>query len=264
MSQRKHVIFLLMLLGALRGYSQDSLIEAIEKDFHNSEHISYNKLPGFIKSYVALREGSSGVANKLFNASNAGHNAIYIRRSGTNYNLTYSHREKSHHYHSIILMTDGKAIINANHLVVSRRATVNEFSNFQIYRDTVLPIVEAFSESGIRIRSYKTLPRFVRTYLNQKNDSKFTISKTFFSVGDAGPFLWPHRKLGYIYKYGDYYLLSYKHGGIGLHFHSIIFKTDGKKVMNMYNLTISPHSTIADLIRYIEDGWFHVQDFDEV
>lgn len=73
----------------------------------------------------------------------------------------------------------------------------------------------------------------------------------------------PRRKLFYIVKNADNYIMSYAHGGNGRHFHSAIFMTNGKEVENVYNVTSYDHKTINELLVIIEKGWYDIQTNNE-
>ena len=125
-------------------------------------------------------------------------------------------------------------------------------------KNTILPIVKEFAINSIRINSYKKLPDFIKNYLNEVKHKKFKISKTWFNSSDAG--FGPERKLYYILKSGEDYILGYEHGGRGLHFHSIIFKTNGKEIINVYNLVVTTkHKNATELVEFIEEGWYYIQ-----
>jgi hypothetical protein len=241
-------------------------IEAFEKEFsRNYDEVTYKKLPEFLRTYLyQLHDEDLHGAKQLFNASDAGFSPrekrYYIRRSGNDYKLNYTHKGTARHYHSIVFKTNGKEIMNVYNWVISMQMKVVEFSNWHLYRDTLLTILDEFSENNIRINSYKGLPHFIRSFLDHVNEEKFRISKRFYNAGCGGGV---KRKLSYILRSGDNYILSYDHGGLGHHFHSVFFKTNGKEITKIYNVTNSTHRELSDLIELIELGWYYVQDFDE-
>lgn len=139
-------------------------------------------------------------------------------------------------------------------------ATSKSFSQDSLCQSTLKVIVKDFSEGGSRYTSYKRLPKFIRKYLNGRRESGFKISRIFYNATDAG---WGfHRKLYYVEKKGDNYILSYAHGGVGEHFHSIIFETNGKEIMHVYNLTTSRHKQLNDLMELIEKRQYNVYDIE--
>ena len=161
----------MFLIVTSRSYCQDKLVDTIQKEFSNSNLVSYKRLPVFLKNYLDQlhKENFTGI-KRLFNASSAGLDSgrkLYIWQAANNYMLNFGHKGKARHFHSIILRTDGKAIVNVYNLVTSMRAKVTEYSNFQIYQDTIQPIVQEFSENNIKVRSYKKLPQFIRSFLDQ-------------------------------------------------------------------------------------------------
>jgi hypothetical protein len=139
-------------------------------------------------------------------------------------------------------------------------STSRSFSQDSLYQSTLKVLVKDFSEGGSRYTSYKKLPKFIRKYLDGRQESRFKISKILFNSTDAG---WGFpRKLYYVEKKGDNYILSYEHGGLGNHFHSIIFETNGKEVIHVYNLTTLRHRQLNNLIELIEKRMYNVYDLE--
>ena len=127
-----------------------------------------------------------------------------------------------------------------------------------LYQSTLKVIVKEFSENSVQLTSYKRLPKFIRNYLDGRQEKKFRISKVQFNATDVG--LGVRRKLYYIEKKGDKYILSYEHGGRGNHFHSIIFETNGKEIIHVYNLTTVRHKHVNNLLELIEKRIYNVYD----
>jgi hypothetical protein len=123
-------------------------------------------------------------------------------------------------------------------------------------KDTLLPIVKEFSVNNSKIDAYEKLPEFVRNYLDQNPKIDFKFSKGRFNGTDKGT--GPKRKLFYIVKCRDNYILSYAHGGIGNHFHSVIFMTNGKEIENVYNVAAYDHKEITELVKIIENEWYRL------
>ena len=57
--------------------------------------------------------------------------------------------------------------------------------------------------------------------------------------------------------------MSYAHGGMGRHFHSAIFMTNGKEIENVYNVINDDHKTVTELLVIIEKGWYAIRPNDE-
>jgi hypothetical protein len=123
-----------------------------------------------------------------------------------------------------------------------------------LYKSTILPIVKEFSINNSKIDSYEDLPEFIRNYLAQIPRGNFEFTKGRFNGTDIGT--GPKRKLFYILKCMDNYILSYAHGGRGRHFHSVIFMTNGKEIENVYNIGGYDHKEITELVKIIENGWY--------
>jgi hypothetical protein len=128
-------------------------------------------------------------------------------------------------------------------------------------KDILLPIVKEFVINNSKVDSYKDLPEFIRNYLAQipRFDSRF--AKGRFNGTDVGS--GPKRKLFYILKSSENYILSYAHGGRGRHFHSVIFMTNGKEIENVYNISSYDHKQITELVKIIENRWYIIQTNDE-
>ena len=125
--------------------------------------------------------------------------------------------------------------------------------------------MKEFSTNGIRFKYYKQLPEFIRNHLDQRtNFKKFKITKeerndTYLAPGSK-------RTLRYVLKSKENYILGYDHGGLGHHFHSIIFITNGNEITTVYNLIVSnTHQRVDELAAYIEKGerWYYIQEMVE-
>jgi hypothetical protein len=139
----------------------------------------------------------------------------------------------------------------------------NGHSQDSLKKNIILPIVREFSANNIRFKYYKQLPDFIRNYLDQMTRTKkFEITKaaqndTYLAPGSK-------RTLRYALKSKDIYLLGYDHGGVGHHFHSIIFVTNGKEITTIYNLIVAnTHQRVDVLTEHIEKGWYYIQEMKE-
>lgn len=127
------------------------------------------------------------------------------------------------------------------------------YSQDSLVHGKIQTIAVNFARSGQALTSYKMLPRFIKDYLDGASHEKFRMSKKRFNASDAGG--GPKRKFAYAVKLADDYILGYEHGGKGYHFHSLVFETNGKEVINLYPLaTAVKLSTITELIKVIEAG----------
>lgn len=128
-------------------------------------------------------------------------------------------------------------------------------------KNIILPIVKEFAMNNTKIDSYEDLPEFIRNYLAKIPKIDFRFSKGWFNGSDEGT--GPKRKLFYILKSNDNYIMSYAHGGRGRHFHSVIFMTNGKEISDVYNIDNYDHKKITELLKKIENGWYSIQSNDE-
>jgi hypothetical protein len=128
-------------------------------------------------------------------------------------------------------------------------------------KEIILPIVKEFSLNNTKVDSYEELPECIKNYLAQIPRVNFKFSKGRFNGTDIGT--GPKRKLFYILRSADNYIMSYAHGGIGRHFHSAIFMTNGKEIENVYNVASYDHKKITELVSIIENGWYVIQTNDE-
>src|SRR5256885_8200009 len=88
---------------------------------------------------------------------------------------------------------------------------IKSYSQDSLKKEILLPIVKEFSVNNTKIDSYEKLPEFIRYYLeHQRFEFKFT--KGRFNGTDMGT--GPKRKLFYIVKNADNYIMSYAHGGM--------------------------------------------------
>jgi hypothetical protein len=136
--------------------------------------------------------------------------------------------------------------------------TSRSYGQDSLYQSKLQGIAKELTENSRRFTSYKKLPEFIRHYLDEKNDEKFRISRIFFNASDVG--FGYSRKLYYIVKSSNNYILAYEHGGRGNHFHTIIFETNGKEIIHVYNLNTAEHKHVTDLLRYIELRSYDVMD----
>ena len=127
----------------------------------------------------------------------------------------------------------------------------------------VQSIVREFSSNSQSISSYRKLPEFIRYYLDQKNEYKCRISNSKFSGKNIGS--GSHRKQSYITRLKDDYIISYEHGGTGYHCHSIILQTNGKKIINGYNVVyFKKQNNVTEFINILQQpGSFKVIKYDE-
>ena len=124
-------------------------------------------------------------------------------------------------------------------------------------------VKEVSSERFILKYSYKSLPKFIRKYLDEKHKKRFKINKGKFNSSDIDVKESTSRKLSYVGISKRYYILSYEHGGKGYHEHSIIFEVDSGRIVNVCNLIISKHSDVAQL-KYFLAHELYVQTSDEM
>jgi hypothetical protein len=133
-----------------------------------------------------------------------------------------------------------------------------------LVRSKVMTITRAFSENGEVVTSYGKLPQFIRHYLYQKRGERFRIAKKRFNGTDIGA--GPRRRLAFITKLNDDYILSYEHGGRGYHCHSIIFETNGKEVIGFYNLAFfDKQNNVKEFMEMLKDPrTFMVKTYNEL
>jgi hypothetical protein len=200
---------------------------------------SYEQLPGFIMSQFSHFGLGWGARRK----------SIYISKSANNYVVSYEHAGAGSHFHVNAFRTNGKEILNKYDFIVT------EYKNFwdKGNLSKVQAIAWDFAENSLQIKSYTQLPECIIQYLNQKVNGTFRLSTHRFNATDAGG--GPKRRLTYIAQLDNSYILSYEHGGIGYHFHSIIFETDGKEVINVFKLFSGvKHTSVTELVTMIEIG----------
>jgi hypothetical protein len=139
--------------------------------------------------------------------------------------------------------------------------TGSSYSQDSLKKEIILPIVKEFSVTNTKIDSFEDLPEFIRNYLAQIPRVNFKFTKGRFNGSDIGS--GPKRKLFYILKSSDNYILSYAHGGRGRHFHSVIFMTNGNEIKEVYNIDNWDHKQITELVKTIENRWYSIQTNDE-
>lgn len=232
------LLICLFMMLVNRSYSQDTVAQssflAIMKEFTiNSVQVkSYEQLPVFINSrFSHFRK------------------PIYISRSTNNYVVSYGHAGAGSHFHVKAFRTDGKEILNEYDFIVDEHR--KNWDSGVLSK--VQAIVRDFAENSVPVKSYAQLPACIIQYLNQKYNGTFRLSTHRFNASDAGG--GPKRRLTYIARLDNSYILSYEHGGIGYHCHSIIFETDGKDVTNVIKLFSGvKHTSVTELVTFIEIG----------
>jgi hypothetical protein len=245
----KYIVIICMLMIKDRTYGQDSINQPSLKSFMkqfsvNSVRVnSYKQLPDFIRNY--------------FDQVNTG-KPYYISRSENDYLIIYEHVESGSHFHANVLKTNSKEILDVYNFIISEHRKEQDI----LVLSKIQAIAREFAENSFPIDSYEKLPECILNYLNQKGGGKFSLSRHRFNATDAGS--GPKRKLTYIAQLGDDYILAYEHGGIGYHFHSVIFETNGKEVVSVYSLVGGiKHDSITELIKQIEVGNIWIQTSDE-
>jgi hypothetical protein len=138
--------------------------------------------------------------------------------------------------------------------------TSNSYSQEDsIVNTKIQAIVKGFSTNSARFTSMDSVPRFVINYIEKRNGAKFSISNRKFNATDNGS--GPRRKLSFIAKLKDDYILSYQHGGMGYHCHSIIFETNGSEVINVYNIiTYDNVKKVAELMDIVESKRYWLRE----
>jgi hypothetical protein len=130
--------------------------------------------------------------------------------------------------------------------------TGRSYSQDSLKKNIILPMVKEFFVNNHKVTFYKTLPKCLRHYLDQKNGRKIRISKRRFNATDIGS--GPRRRLSFIVKWKDDYIISYEHGGRGYHCHSIIFETNGKEITGFYNVTFfDKQNNVTEFMEMLED-----------
>lgn len=97
--------------------------------------------------------------------------------------------------------------------------------------------------------------------MNQRFEGKFRLSKHKFNASDMGS-MRHSRKYMYAVGSKDVYVVGYEHGGYAYHCHAIIFRTNGKQVVNMYNLVTLKHG-VSELAHIIEYGGYKYVRYNE-
>jgi hypothetical protein len=140
-------------------------------------------------------------------------------------------------------------------------SVAKSYGQDSLKKEIILPIVKEFSENNTKVNSYEELPECIKNYLAQIPKVNFKFSKGRFNGTDVGS--GPKRKLFYIVKNADNYIMSYAHGGNGRHSHSAIFMTNGKEIENVYNVICDDHKTVTELLGIIEKEWYAIRPNDE-
>jgi hypothetical protein len=232
------VILLLMLFG--NSYSQESYFESIiapvMKQFaKNSTQIdSCEQLPSFIR-------------NPFDQSHKDEFAATYIAVSGNDYMIVCDHGEYAGHFHTTVFKTNGKKIKNSYDFILP----VNMYLPDNVTRSKIQGIISGFVQNSQRFTSFKMLPQYIVNYIEERNGQKFNIS------GGSGP----RRKLIFIAKLNDNYILSYDHGGYAHHPHAIVFETNGKEVTNVYNIiTFEPMKNVTELMNIVGVRWYWLRN----
>jgi hypothetical protein len=98
----------------------------------------------------------------------------------------------------------------------------------------VQAIVKEFLGNSVSVSSYRKLPEFIKYYLDQNSKSKCRILNSKYNGRDIGS--GSRGKKATIEKMKDNFIISYEHEGRGCHYHSIVLETNGKDVINGYNV----------------------------
>jgi hypothetical protein len=127
----------------------------------------------------------------------------------------------------------------------------------------VQSIVREFSSNSFLVSSYRKLPKFIRNYLNQKSEYKCGILNSKYNGKDIGS--GSQGKNTYIAKEKDNYLVSYEHKGKGYHCHAIILETNGKEVINGYNVVyFNKQNNVTEFINMLQQpGRFKVINYNK-
>lgn len=123
---------------------------------------------------------------------------------------------------------------------------------------------EVCADTFKTLNSYKSLPKFIRKYLDELGKSKFTLSKKRFNASDVNIRRATSRKLSYVAISDRFYILSYEHGGRGYHGHTIIFEADSGRISKVYNLITPPHKTIKELKYILLKNLYSTQNNNEI
>jgi hypothetical protein len=121
-------------------------------------------------------------------------------------------------------------------------------SQDSLSRNKIQTVIKDFYTDSFNVKEYNKLPKFLRQFMDEKVDGKFRLSRRF-NATDIGTARFS-RKLMYVAGSKKAYILGYEHGGRGYHCHAILFNTNGKEVINFYNLVTKKHqlSELADII----------------
>ena len=140
------------------------------------------------------------------------------------------------------------------------------FGSFcQSDHNSPIPIVGEVCADTFKVsNSYKSLPKFIRNYLDELNQSKFKLSKKRFNPTDVNNRPSTSRKLSYVAMSDRFYILSYKHGGKGYHGHTLIFELDSNRITKVYNLITSPHKSINELKYFLRSNLYDTQNVKEI
>lgn len=121
-------------------------------------------------------------------------------------------------------------------------------SQDSLYRIKIQSVIKYFYTDSFDIKGYNKLPKYLRQFMDDKVDGIFRLSRRFKAT-DIGAAKFS-RKLMYVAGSKEAYILGYEHGGRGYHCHAILFNTNGREVINMYNLITKKHqlSELSDII----------------
>lgn len=113
-------------------------------------------------------------------------------------------------------------------------------------------------------RAYKYVPRHIKSYLKSVNKGKFKITKRSYNTTDViTSSKLPMRRLLYVGKLKNHYILSYEHGGRGKHQHTLIIDAESMNV-KILNLITPFHNNLNSLITIINDKSYITQTTTEL
>lgn len=136
------------------------------------------------------------------------------------------------------------------------------YSQQQLRLDSSL--IQMISKENFKIiKGYNQLPRYIKRCLNNLESAKFRITSGTYNAADAVINLRPNRKIVYAGKSKFFYLLSYLHGGKGLHQHTLLIRISNDSVQNIDNLIFPYHNNLNDFVTLLEKGNFSIQPYNE-
>ena len=138
-------------------------------------------------------------------------------------------------------------------------------SSCQTAQNSSVTIVNEICADTFKVlNSYKSLPKFIRRYLNKVSKNEFRLSKKHFNSSDFNTRNSISRKLSYVAISDRFYILSYEHGGRGYHAHTIIFEVDSGNILKVYNFITPPHKTIKELKYFLMEDFYSSQNISEI